>query len=80
MATDRAAWKQLAAAVGRPDLPSAPLVGKADGAPPQFDPETVQAGLLDRHTDLLTARNTLAQANVSLTLQRRLPIPDLTTN
>ena len=80
VATDRAAWKQLAAAVGRPDLPPAPLVGKADGTPPRFDPETVQARLLDRHTDLLTSRNTLAQANVNLILQRRLPIPDLTTN
>jgi cobalt-zinc-cadmium efflux system outer membrane protein len=79
-ATARAAWRQLAAAVGRPDLPPAPLAGRADAAAPVFDPAAVEARVLDQHTDLMTARNTVAQAQVNLTLQRRTPIPDIATN
>lgn len=76
----RAAWKQLAAAVGQPNLPVAELVGRADGPAPLIDPEAAQARVLEQHTDLLTARNTVAQAQSNLTLQQRLPIPDLQTN
>ncbi|HEY1186996.1 MAG TPA: TolC family protein [Gemmata sp.] len=78
--TSRAAWIQLAAAAGRPDLTPAALVGSADAPAPVFDFATVQARALDQHTDVLTARNTIARADVNLKLQRRLPIPDLTTN
>lgn len=79
-ATDRAAWRQLAAAVGRPDLPPAPLTGRADAPAPVFDLERLRARILEQHTDLLTARNTVTQAEVNLRLQRRLVIPDLATN
>ena len=75
----RAAWRQLAAAVGQPDLPPATLAGRADAPAPVYDADAVR-GLLDNHTDLLTARNTVGQAQVNLTLQRRIPIPDLQTN
>jgi outer membrane protein, heavy metal efflux system len=75
-----ASWKQLATAVGRPDLPLTPLAGQADAVVPVFDAVTVEAKILEQHTDLLTARNTLEQAQVNLTLQKRLPIPDLQTN
>jgi len=78
-ATYRAAWRQLAAAVGQPDLPQGTLAGRADAPPPLYDADAVRA-LLDNHTDLLTARNTVGQAQVNLTLQRRTPIPDLQTN
>lgn len=78
--TARAAWIQLAAAVGRPDLPPAALSGAADAAAPAFDFAEVQNRVLDQHTDVLTARNTIAQADVNLRLQRRVPIPDLATN
>ncbi|MFO0852455.1 MAG: TolC family protein [Gemmataceae bacterium] len=79
-ATARAAWRQLAAAVGRPDLPPAPLTGRADAPAPVFDLDRLRARILEQHTDLLTARNTVTQAEVNLRLQRRLVIPDLTTN
>ncbi len=36
--------------------------------------------MFDQHTDLLTARNQIAQAQTNVTLQRRMPIPDLQTN
>jgi cobalt-zinc-cadmium efflux system outer membrane protein len=76
----RAAWRQLAAAVGRPDLPPAPLDGSAEIAPPAFDQERLKAWMVEQHTDLLTGRNTLAQAHTNLTLARRNVIPDFQTN
>lgn len=75
----RAAWKQLAAAVGRPDLPPTPLAGRADAPAPVFAADAVAARMLDQHTDLLTARNAVAQAEVNLVLQKRMPVPDLAT-
>ena len=78
-ATYRAAWRQLAAAVGQPDLPQGTLAGRADAPAPVYDADAVRP-LLENHTDLLTARNTVGQAQTNLTLQRRLPIPDLQTN
>jgi cobalt-zinc-cadmium efflux system outer membrane protein len=76
----RAAWKQLIAAVGRPDLPPTPLAGRADTAAPTLALEDLTARMLEQHTDLLTARNALVKAQTNLTLQRRIPIPDVTFN
>ena len=76
----KAALRQLAAAVGQPDLPASPLSGRADGPPPLFDETAAKAAVLESHTDLLTARNTIEQAKANLTLQRVTPIPDLQTN
>lgn len=79
-ATYRAAWKQLAAAIGQPELTAPALVGRADVPAPVFDVELLKARVLEQHTDVLTAKNTIEQARVNLTLQQRLPIPDLQTN
>jgi len=79
-ATYRAAWKQLAAAVGQPEWTAPALVGRADVPAPVFDIEMLKARILEQHTDVLTAKNTMEQARVNLTLQQRLPIPDLQTN
>ena len=78
-AAHRAAWRQLAAAVGRPDLPPAALVGSAEVAPPSFDADRLRAWVLEQHTDVLTARNAHAQAQANVVLQRRAPIPDVST-
>lgn len=79
-ATARAAWRQLAAAVGRPDLPEAALAGRADAPAPPLDPAGVAARVQDQHTDILTARNTIAQAETNLKLQKVTPIPDIQTD
>jgi len=76
----QAAWKQLAAAIGQPDLPVSTLAGRADTPAPTLDPVVVRARLIEQHTELLTARNQLAQAQTNLILQKRQPIPDLQTN
>lgn len=79
-ASYKAAWRQLASAVGNPDLPLAPLAGRADAPPPAFDLGQLRARVTDEHTDVLTARNTIAQAQRNLALQRRIPIPDIQLN
>lgn len=76
----KAAWKQLASAVGRPDLPVGSLAGRVDLPPPVFDPEVLKSRLLVEHTDILTRLNNVAQAQTREVLARRLPIPDLQTN
>ncbi len=76
----RASWRQLAAALGRPDLPPGALLGRADVPPPLLDVDAVLARAREGHTDVLAARNSQAQALTHLDLQRRVPIPDLQTN
>ena len=76
----KAAWRQLAAAVGQPDLPQSSLAGRADATPPAFDPAALKARVTEEHTDVLTARNAIAQAQRNLVLQRKLRVPDLLTN
>lgn len=78
--TAAAAWRQLAAAVGKPDLAPVPLAGRADLPPPALDYDRLKERLLAGHTDLLTARNSLEQAEVHLRSQRLAPYPDLQTN
>ena len=76
----RANWRQLAAALGRPALPQAPLAGSADLPPPVIDAEAAQARVVEAHTDILTARNRILQAQTNLRLQRLNRVPDLATN
>ena len=78
--TAKAAWKQLAAAVGQPDLAPMDLAGQAAAPAPAIDEDAAKARILEQHTDILTARNTIAQNRTNLVLQRRLPIPDIGTN
>lgn len=79
-ATAGAAWRQLAATLGQPGLAPAALAGAIDLPPPAFDLEQLRARMQESHTDIAEARNLLAQARVNLTLQHRIPKPDLQTN
>jgi cobalt-zinc-cadmium efflux system outer membrane protein len=74
------AWKQLAAAVGQPELTPSPLDGQLDLALRSRDRARLEEQVLDNHTEILTARNVVAQAQRNLLLQQRLPYPDLQTN
>jgi cobalt-zinc-cadmium efflux system outer membrane protein len=76
----RTASKQLAAAIGEPDMPPALVSGRADAVAPAVDVDHAAAAMLDAHTDLLTARNAIRQAEVNLRLQLRQPYPDLQAN
>jgi len=79
-ASYRANWKQLAAAIGQPDLPIAPLAGRADARPPVIDPAAARVWITETHTDILSARNRILQAQVNLRLQQLNRAPDLSTN
>lgn len=74
-----AAWRQLAASLGRPDLPPTELAGRADAPAPAFDHGQLLARALADHTDLQTAQNSLLQARYDLRLAEVTPIPDIKT-
>jgi cobalt-zinc-cadmium efflux system outer membrane protein len=71
-------WKQLAAALGLPDMPLTELDGDpAEMAIPFFDAAEARARVLTGHTDILTARNTLQRARYDLQSAQIAPIPDV---
>jgi outer membrane protein, heavy metal efflux system len=71
------AWKQLAAVIGLPDMPTADLEGRADMPVPTINYDTMLARVLNNHPDVMAARNLEAQARLQLQLQRTIPIPDV---
>jgi cobalt-zinc-cadmium efflux system outer membrane protein len=71
------AWRQLAAALGQPDLPPMQLAGRADVPPPDYPFELIRDHMLNIHTDLGIARNDIVKAQYALQLARVTPIPDL---
>jgi cobalt-zinc-cadmium efflux system outer membrane protein len=70
-------WKQLAAAMGVPAMPLTDLPGRVDVPVPVLDFEKVLDRILRRHTDVLTAENSLQQARLNLQVARVQPIPDV---
>jgi outer membrane protein, heavy metal efflux system len=71
------AWKQLAAAMGLPGLPPAPLAGRLDMPVPVYHYNEVADRVLARHTDVLTARSGLERARYNLRLAQVTPVPDI---
>lgn len=72
-----AAWRQLTATVGNPELPIGDLAGFPDVAIPAVDYDAALPYVLANHTDVLAARNSQVQARINLRLQEVTPIPDL---
>lgn len=71
------AWKQLAASLGDPNMPTAILEGEGARVSPPIDYEQSLAYMLSTHTDVLTARNLEFQARLSLRLAEVTPVPDV---
>ncbi len=71
-----AAWRQLAATLGLPDLPPTQLLGQAEGAIPLFDYQDL-VNRLDKHTDVQTAQVAIMKAKYNLMLQKLIPLPDV---
>ncbi|MBV8611926.1 MAG: TolC family protein, partial [Singulisphaera sp.] len=72
------AWKQLVATIGVQQLPLTKVAGQVDRLIPYYDYDAVLAYALQNHTDVLTARNTLAIAKYGLKLAQVIPlVPDL---
>jgi cobalt-zinc-cadmium efflux system outer membrane protein len=74
-----ASWRQLAAALGLPDMPPTELAGQVDMPVPVFEYNQVLARL-SRHTDVLTAYNNIQKAKFNLALARIIPVPDVDLN
>jgi cobalt-zinc-cadmium efflux system outer membrane protein len=74
------AWRQLAAALGQPDLAPTQLAGRADVRPPDYPFELIRDHMLNIHTDLGIARNGILKAQYELQLARVMPIPDIRSN
>jgi cobalt-zinc-cadmium efflux system outer membrane protein len=76
----RGAWRQLVAAVGlrERDMPPTEVAGRVDAFVPIFDYDQVLARVLGRHTDILSARNTIEKTRYNLQLQQITPwFPDV---
>jgi cobalt-zinc-cadmium efflux system outer membrane protein len=73
----RAAWRQLAAALGRIDMPPTQLAGSAESTVPQLQFDLVLAHILSSHTDIWTARAAQQKARYDLHLAQITPIPDV---
>jgi cobalt-zinc-cadmium efflux system outer membrane protein len=74
------AWKQLAAALGRPELPPTALAGRADAPVPHYAYDEAAARVAAAHTDVLSAENTIVRARYALRLAEVNRLPDLQTN
>jgi len=72
-----AAWKQLASAVGLPDLPPTELAGRVDLPLPLFRQDESLAHVVSQHTEVSTAVNSLQKARYNLRLAQVTPIPDV---
>ncbi len=70
------AWRQLAAALGLPDMCPTQLEGRVDAPVPCFDYKALVARL-NKHTDVLTAEVSIQKAKYSLQAAKLVPLPDL---
>ncbi len=71
------AWKQLVAAIGLPQMPLSAVEGQVDRFIPYYEYDDVLAYVLRNHTDILTARNDIVQADYNLKLAEVTPIPNV---
>jgi cobalt-zinc-cadmium efflux system outer membrane protein len=67
-------WKALVATLGMPQLPLSEIAGRVDQFIPYYDYDTVRAGVLQNHTDVLTARNGVRIAQYGLKLAQVTPL------
>ena len=72
-----AAWRQLAATIGIPDLPAGFLEGISDVPISSIDYDKTLAYVVANHTDVLAAQNSVVQARTNLRLQELNVTPDL---
>jgi cobalt-zinc-cadmium efflux system outer membrane protein len=71
-------WQQLVAVIGMHQLPLSEIAGRIDRAIPYYDYDAVLAHVLNQHTDVLTARNTIEKARYNLKLAQIIPAyPDV---
>jgi cobalt-zinc-cadmium efflux system outer membrane protein len=72
----QSSWRQLAAALGLPNMPLTELAGRVDLPVPVYDYDAVANIVLNRHTDVLTAMNAVQKARYGEELARANVCPD----
>ncbi|MBL8814997.1 MAG: TolC family protein [Planctomyces sp.] len=72
-----AEWRQLAANLGMPNLPSHRVEGSVEAVIPAIDYDQAAALLVQKHSDLQAAQSRIAKANCNLRLQQITPIPNV---
>ncbi len=70
-------WKQLAAAIGDLSIQPMQITRLTEINVPQYDRQDALRRILENHTDVTTARNTVIQAQYQLRLAQVTPIPDI---
>ncbi|MFO0849934.1 MAG: TolC family protein [Gemmataceae bacterium] len=70
-------WQQLAALLGRPDLPPTALTGDVTRACGPLDLDAVRAGLLADSPEVLFARANVERNRYALAREKVEPVPDL---
>jgi cobalt-zinc-cadmium efflux system outer membrane protein len=70
-------WRQLIAVIGERQLPLSQVAGRIDAVVPKYDYDTILTYALQRHSDVLIARNGLDKARANLKLQQVAPVPDI---
>ncbi|MCA9057872.1 MAG: TolC family protein [Planctomycetaceae bacterium] len=73
-----AAWRQLAAAVGLPEMSRRAVQGSVESPVPELEYGTALGFLLSRHSDIVAAQARISQASCNLELQQVTPIPNIT--
>lgn len=74
----RAAWRRLSASLGDPNLEPLHVVGNVDREVPELNFDSARNYLLESHTDLLSARNSITQSRYLAQLEYIKPRrPDL---
>jgi cobalt-zinc-cadmium efflux system outer membrane protein len=71
-----AAWRQLAASLGLPDMPPSELAGSVHMPMPEFDYNAVLARL-EYHTDVRSALVSVQKAKYNVRYQKLVPLPDV---
>jgi cobalt-zinc-cadmium efflux system outer membrane protein len=72
-----AAWRRLAAAMGAPDLPDAPVKGALESPWPDYDFDLAARHLVECHPDIRVARVGVTRAQLALRRARVEPIPNV---
>jgi cobalt-zinc-cadmium efflux system outer membrane protein len=72
-----ASWRQLAANMGLPEMPPSEIEGRVDLPVPMFTFGEVRSHVLQNHTDVLAADNSLRKAQYLVRLAKVTPVPDV---
>jgi cobalt-zinc-cadmium efflux system outer membrane protein len=72
-----AAWRRLAAAMGAPDLPDAPVMGALESPWPDYDFDSAAHRLRECHPDIRAARVGIARAQLALRRAQVEAIPNV---